>query len=163
MKKYIVRNKNTNEVFGKFDTKVEANKKLIEYITERNVDTYRYVFDFEIKEEEIQEINSYEDAKKYLGLSDISQKSLLALTKLLVIAKAWNEQDGFAPDFSNEEQEKYFPCFVYKDDTAGFVCTGTNWATTDADVSVISRLCFATKERAEAFGKQFQDLYNDFY
>ena len=36
MKKYVVRNKTTNEVLGKFDTKNQASEKLVEYITEKN-------------------------------------------------------------------------------------------------------------------------------
>lgn len=37
MKKYVVRNKTTNEVLGKFDTKNQASEGLFEYIKEKNV------------------------------------------------------------------------------------------------------------------------------
>lgn len=179
MKKYVVRNKTTQQVFGKFDTQNQASEKLVEYITENNEDYcsdeagFLSIFDFEVKEEEVQEIASYEDAKALLGLSDeplmticgVSkhhEKALLALSKLFTIAEAWNNEDGFVPDFSNEEQRKYFPWFEYNKGAAGFVCVNTCWTATNALADVGSRLCFATRERAIAFGKQFEGLYNDF-
>ena len=177
MKRYVVRNKTTQQVFGKFDTQNQASEKLVEYITEQNdevcsdEDGFLSIFDFDVQEEEVQEIASYEDAKTYLGLSDeplmticgINKhhaKALLALSKLFTIAEAWNKEDGFVPDFSNEEQRKYFPWFKYNKGSAGFVCAHTYWAATNASVG--SRLCFATSERAFDFGKKFESLYNDF-
>lgn len=179
MKKYVVRNKTTNEVLGKFSTKNQASEKLIEYITEENDDVcsdddgFLSIFDFGVQEEEVQEIASYEDARTYLGLSDEPlmticgvnkhhEKALLALSKLFTIAEAWNKEDGFVPDFSNEDQYKYFPWFEYNNYTAGFVFSATNWAVTTEDAGVGSRLCFATRERAFDFGKKFESLYNDF-
>ena len=179
MKKYVVRNKTTQQVFGKFDTQNQASEKLVEYITENNEDYYSdeagflSIFDFEVKEEEVQEIASYEDAKAILGLSDeplmticgVSKhhaKALLALSKLFTIAEAWNKEDGFVPDFSNEEQRKYFPWFEYNKGSAGFVCADAHWAIAKATAYVGFRLCFATRERAFDFGKKFESLYNDF-
>ena len=181
MKMYVVKNKTTKDVFGKFDTQNQASEKLVEYITENNEGYcsneagFLSIFDFEVKEEEVQEVASYEDAKAILGLSDESlmticgvskhhAKGLLALSKLFTIAEAWNKEDGFVPDFSNEEQRKYFPWFEYNKGAAGFVCVNTDWTATYAIASagVGSRLCFATRERAIAFGTQFKDLYNDF-
>lgn len=179
MKKYVVRNKTTNEVLGKFDTKNQASEKLVEYITEKNdyvcsdEDGFLSIFDFDVQEEEVQEIASYEDAKKYLGLSDEPlmticgvnkhhEKALLALSKLFTIAEAWNKEERFVPDFSNENQDKYFPWFEYSKVAAGFVCTYAQWAETSMGAYVGSRLCFATRERAFDFGKKFESLYNDF-
>lgn len=179
MKKYVVRNKTTNEVLGKFDTKNQASEKLVEYITEKNNDVcsdedgFLSIFDFDVQEEDVQEIASYEDAKTCLGLSDEPlmticgvnkhhEKALLALSKLFTIAEAWNKEDGFAPDFSNKNQYKYFPWFEYNKGAAGFVCASAYWAATNAHAFVGSRLCFATRERAFDFGKKFESLYNDF-
>lgn len=178
MKKYIVRNKITNEVFGEFDTRKKANSELVRCVTAMNDFTYSNredfldVFDFEIVEGD-RDINSYEEAKEYLGIDtdpldfvaisdERYKKSCLAFSKLITIADAWNKQDGFKPDFSDEDQYKYSPWFVYSKDTAGFVCATTCCTATDAFATVGSRLCFATIERALAFGKQFEDLYNDF-
>lgn len=87
-------------------------------------------------------------------------KALIALNKLFTIAQAWNKEDGFVPDFSDWEQDKWFPWFVYDKDAAGFVCAYTNAARTHALAAVGSRLCFKTSARAKQFGKQFEDLYN---
>ena len=177
MKKYVVRNKTTNKVLGKLDTKNQASEKLVEYITEKNDDVYSdedgflSIFDFDVQEEEVQEIASYEDARTYLGLSDEPlmticgvnkrhEKALLALSKLFTIAEAWNKEDGFVPDFSDWEQDKWFPGFVYDKDAAGFVNANTANTPTAAPAIVGSRLCFKSSARAAQFGKQFADLYN---
>lgn len=179
MRKYVVRSKTTQQVFGKFETQNQASEKLVEYIKENNENYcsdeagFLSIFDFEVKEEEVQEVANYEAAKDILGLSDepliticgVSKhhaKALLALSKLFTIAEAWNKEDGFVPDFSNEEQRKYFPWFEYNKGYAGFVYANTTWAATHATADVGSRLCFATRERALAFGNQFEELYNDF-
>lgn len=86
--------------------------------------------------------------------------ALIALNKLMTIAEAWNKEDGFVPDFSDWNQDKWFPWFKYDEDAAGFVYSSTNNATTHAYAASGSRLCFKSSERAEQFGKQFADLYN---
>ena len=87
-------------------------------------------------------------------------KALIALNELFTIAQAWNKEDGFVPDFSDLEQDKWFPCFVYDQNAAGFVCALTYTAPAFAAANVGSRLCFKSSERAAQFGKQFADLYN---
>lgn len=179
MKRYVVRNKTTNEVLGEFNTKEEAGKYLLFHLNNHlsYVRTTEFLspFDFEMQEEEVQDLNTYKGACEYLGLSEEVKdfdkifvrnkkhtKALRALSKLFTIAEAWNKEDGFVPDFSNENQYKYFPWFEYNKDAAGFVCAYTNWTATDAYATVGSRLCFATRERAFDFGKKFESLYNDF-
>lgn len=87
-------------------------------------------------------------------------EALIALNELFTIAQAWNKEDGFVPDFSNRNQWKYFPWFTYNNDAAGFVCAYTDNTAAYANAYFGSRLCFKTPERAEQFGKQFDDLYN---
>lgn len=87
-------------------------------------------------------------------------EALIALNELFTIAQAWNKEDGFVPDFSDWEQEKWFPWFEYDKDAAGFVCTVTCNAPSYADAYIGSRLCFKSSARAAQFGKQFADLYN---
>lgn len=87
-------------------------------------------------------------------------EALIALNKLFTIAQAWNKEDGFVPDFSDWEQDKWFPWFIYNKDAAGFVYAYTNTAPTNADANIGSRLCFKSSARAAQFGKQFADLYN---
>lgn len=87
-------------------------------------------------------------------------EALIALNKLFTIAEAWNEEDGFVPDFSNRRQGKWFPWFRYNEDAAGFVYVSTFSTTVLAGAYLGDRLCFKTSERAKQFGKQFADLYN---
>lgn len=90
-------------------------------------------------------------------------KAIAALNKLFTIAEAWNKEDNFTPDFSDWEQEKWFPWFVYDKDAAGFVCAYTNYSPADASATIGSRLCFKSSERAEQFGKRFTHLYNEIF
>lgn len=87
-------------------------------------------------------------------------EALIALNELFTIAQAWNKADGFAPDFSDWNQAKYYPWFKYDKDAAGFVCAYTINAPASAYASIGSRLCFQSSARAAQFGKQFAYLYN---
>lgn len=177
MKKYKVINKLTSAVCGVFNTPNEAGKWVEEYTHEQNKglspnsEEYCSPFHFEMVEEEAQEITSYEDAKRYLNIPSDHHillhqanpdlyEALLALHKLFTIAEAWNQQDGFVPDFSDKEQRKFIPVFAYNKDTARFRWSDVVFARTETSSG--SRLCFATPQRAIAFGKQFEELYNDF-
>lgn len=201
MKKYLVTNKKTQEICGKFDSKSEAADEMLGFIEEHNEDVdsddeeYLTPFDFTLEEIESKEINEvvtdYEKAREYLGgkpnadftvvkkilsgncvqLEDVTRlvselnpkhvKAIIAFNRLCTIAQAWNKEDDFTPDFSNRNQEKWFPWFVYSNDAAGFVFADTSSAATTAIASIGSRLCFKTRERAMQFGKQFIDLWND--
>lgn len=203
MKKYLVTNKKTQEICGKFDSKSEAADEMLGFIEEHNEDVdsddeeYLTPFDFTLEEIESKEINevvtTYEEAREYLGgkpnadftvakkilsgnhvkLDDVANlvsevnpkhiKALIAYNRLCTIAQAWNKADGFEPDFSNTSQYKYFPWFEYSRDAAGFVCANTDYTAAYANAHVGSRLCFMTRKRAEQFGKQFIDLWNDVF
>lgn len=203
MKKYLVTNKKTQEICGKFDSKSEAADEMLGFIEEHNEDVdsddeeYLTPFDFTLEEIESKEINevvtTYEEAREYLGgkpnadftvakkilsgnhvkLDDVANlvsevnpkhiKALIAYNRLCTIAQAWNKADDFTPDFSNRNQTKWFPWFVYSDDAAGFVCAYTSYTATYAYAHFGSRLCFMTRERAEQFGKQFIELWNDVF
>ena len=166
----------------------EAGRELMRYLSYRNdnwdVDNYLSPFDFILEEAECNEANEvitdFDSARETLGLkpnvayipksgdvkrlvTDINPKhieALIALNKLFTIAEAWNKEDKFVPDFSDRNQTKWFPWFVYSDDAAGFVCANTTNAATNAAAYLGSRLCFKTSARAAQFGKLFVDLYN---
>ena len=87
-------------------------------------------------------------------------EALIALNELFTIAEAWNKEDGFVPDFSDLEQDKWFPWFVYDKDAEWFVCAYTSITSTYAAAYFGSRLCFKSSARAAKFGKQFADIYN---
>lgn len=90
-------------------------------------------------------------------------KALSALNKLFTIAEAWNKADNFVPDFSNENQYKYYPWFVYDKDAARFVYASTSYVAIYSDANIGSRHCFKTENRARQFGKMFADLYNEVF
>lgn len=155
-----------------------------------NIDSDDYLspFDFKLEEVECKEVNEviadFESARKALGLksndftlsgyiaksedvarlvTDINPKhieALIALNKLFTIAQAWNKEDDFVPDFSDWNQDKWFPWFKYDENTAGFVLALTYHTPTYASAAFSSRLCFKTMERAAQFGRQFAELYN---
>lgn len=189
MKKFIVKYKDSEKVVGEYNSREEASEKLMNYINNINDGLeYSYItmFDFVLEEVECKEVNEvitdFETARKVLGIKplegiivskrlegverlvrELNQKhieALVALNRLFTIAEAWNKADGFIPDFSDWNQDKWFPLFTYDKDAAGFVCAGTNGAPAYAVASIGSRLCFKTSERAAQFGKQFIELYN---
>ena len=87
-------------------------------------------------------------------------EALVALNRLFTIAEAWNKVDGFVPDFSDWNQNKWCPWFKYDKDVAGFVYANTNNTPTYANANFGSMLCFKSSTRAAQFGKQFAELYN---
>ena len=190
MKKYRVIQKGNGAIFGEFETRVEAAKKIMEYLNDLNDGVVHLSpFDFEEVECDVNEvITDFESARKALGIKpndeftvvrkehsdiefddveslvyDINPKNieaLMALNKLFTIAEAWNKEDGFVPDFSDRSQTKWFPWFKYDKDATLFVCAHTDFTSRYAYANFGSRLCFKTSERAEQFGRQFADLYN---
>lgn len=155
MKKYIIKNADGSE-----QPVMQAVHESREEVNEVITDFKRAMKALGLKP------NTYYNLSEYVPrfVSDINPKhikALIALNELFTIAEAWNKEDGFVPDFSDWEQCKYFPWFVYNKDAAGFVFERTNYLPTYATVG--SRLCFKTPERAEQFGKQFVDLYNEVF
>ena len=97
-------------------------------------------------------------ARLVTDINPMHIEALIALNELFTIAQAWNKEDGFVPDFSDWNQDKWFPWFKYDKDAAGFVFANAIYAPLLSSFGF--RLCFKTKERAEQFGKQFIELYN---
>ena len=186
MTKYNLRKIDGSQVLGTFETKQEAADYMLEYITKYNdrmhsSNDYLTPFDFNLDEIESKEINevvtTYKEAVNYLihihykhpvddvliqdlELNQSQTKALIAFNRLCTIAQAWNKADDFTPDFSNRNQDKWFPWFMYSDDVAGFVCVYTYNSASSTYAYFGSRLCFKTPERARQFGKQFIDLWN---
>lgn len=119
-------------------------------------------------------IKSFEDACKHLGLNpndlpvvdmlpEKDRKSIIAFYKLTIIIRALNE--GWEPDWSNWDEWKYYNWFyVEKGEdqrSSGFRYFVTYYTHTYALTG--SRLCCGTSDDAEYIGKQFEDLYNDYF
>jgi hypothetical protein len=125
-----------------------------------------------IPHKEINErVDSFEKALKYLDIENGEEylktggshrRAMRAMLKLITIAEAWNKADEFVPDFSNTEQYKYWSRFLYNGASAGFGSALTYYAASSTATHFGSRLCFKTRERAEQFGSQFIDLWNEF-
>lgn len=86
-----------------------------------------------------------------------------ALNQLFTIAQAWNRYDGFVPDLSNPCQEKWFPWFKYNKNTAKFVYEGATYSFVSTTAAFGLYVCFESRKRAEQFGRQFVDLYNQVF
>lgn len=109
-------------------------------------------------------VAQFEDVARLV--TDINPKhleALIALNELFTIAEAWNKEDGFVPDFSDWNQDKWFPWFKYDKDAAGFVFANAPYAPSGSFASFGSRLCFKSSARATQFGKQFAELYNKIF
>ena len=138
-----------NEVITDF----ESAKK---YLVGKTNDDF--IVDKERFYESVVKIEKAEKLIKELNPKHI--EALVALNRLFTIAEASNKADGFVPDFSNWQQDKWYPWFKYDKDAVCFVYAYTNVTLTNANVNFGSRLCFKTRERAAQFGKQFEELYN---
>lgn len=115
-------------------------------------------------------VRTYADACAVLGIEPINEevftklgftKDEIAYRKLKTVIEALNE--GWRPDWSNRNEYKYWNWFVYSTSFAGFGCAYTYTAPTVTNTYVGSRLCFKTRELAAYAGRQFEDLYNDFF
>lgn len=115
-------------------------------------------------------VKTYADACAVLGIKETlpdvgglrpkDRPSVTAYYKLIVIAQALNE--GWEPDWTNENEPKYFPWFYFdrkKNKTAGFADALTSYAPTLASASFGSRLCFKTEALCEYAARQFEPLY----
>lgn len=121
------------------------------------------------------QIKTFEEACKALGIDpakplvDASgmpekhRKAIEAHAKLVVIAEALNE--GWQPDWSDEDQCKYFPWFeveATEENRAGSGFSGTGYDLSYAVTDVGSRLCFATSALARYAAETFIDLYTEY-
>lgn len=173
------------------DTRNEAIQGIMDYVAKCNEglgmeDSKRISpFDFKVEEVEVDDVDgvitSFGLAVEYLCSNGIDKHSvcgrdvakllrelnphhvdaLIALNELFTIAEAWNKADGFVPDFSDNEQQKYFPWFAYDKDVVRFSPNGSV-AAAYGSALLGARLCFKTVERAKQFGQRFDGLFNKF-
>ncbi len=113
-------------------------------------------------------VKSFEDACEVLGLDPVKclpcidhcqsedYAAITAFAKISIIRGALNE--GWKPDWANSNEYKYYPWFKH----SGVGFSYGDYATSSANSSVGSRLCYKSRELAEYAGKQFIDLYKQF-
>ena len=151
-----------------FDFKIEevectaVNETITDFESARKALGIKPNVDFYVvKRNSSEKVANFEDAARLV--TDINPKhlkALIALNKLFTIAEAWNKEDDFVPDFLDEDQYKWYPSFIYDKYTARYIYYHSSHAIKHATSSSGTRLCFKTPERAEQFGRQFEDLYN---
>ena len=99
----------------------------------------------------------YEDLHEYDFLTTRKHISKLeALSQLMILAEAWNNFDGFYPDWEDLEQKRYYPLFRSDKNIIDFSRAPKARVSLDTHTSSFT---FKSAERAEQFGKQFIDLF----
>lgn len=180
MVRYLVKNKLTGATCNFFDTPGEAGKWVEEYTREQNEgldpndEGYCSPFDFSLEMVEVtrKDIDNKEDASAFArwqgeccltmyGLTRSRARAIRALDRLLTIAQQWNKEDGFVPDFSSKGQLRYFPLFEYDKGEEVYKCVSAGLSRRGY-AYLGALLCFATSDRAIAFGRQFRSEFNDF-
>ena len=143
----------------------EVNEVITDFESARKALGIKPNADFYIVKRELSEkVVNFEDAARLV--TDINPKhlkALIALNKLFTIAEAWNKEDGFVPDFLDEDQYKWYPSFIYDKHTARYIYYRKLHVIKHITLSSSALLCFKTPERAEQFGKQFIDIYNEIF
>ena len=124
------------------------------------------VFQKDIKER----IKTFDDVIRELGddpeefknaISIMEEPDEIAYVKLKLIAKALNE--GWTPDWSNGEWDKWYPWFKMDDSSSAGRFSFVGADNQDSYSGVGSRLCFKSKDLATYAGTQFLDIYKDFF
>lgn len=124
----------------------------------------------EVKSFDYKTIKSFEDACKKEGidpekLPDVSMipeefsKPIIAAYKLMVIYKAIN--NGWRPDWGNDDQYKYYPWFGVLSSGFGFGVSGYGYGY--AGTGVGSRLCTDSREKALYIAGQFEQEYKEYF
>jgi len=94
-----------------------------------------------------------------IGIGAVDTKSVIAYTKLIIIARALNK--GWSPNWNDSNEYKYYPWFKMNTSGSGLSDDGYDgWGTIS---SVPARLCFKSSELAEYAGKQFIELYTEYF
>ena len=140
----------------------EVNESITNFVSARNFLGGKSKSNFSVVKKKLSEddIQLENVARLVAEINPKHIEALIALNELFTIAEAWNRADGFAPDSSDREQDKWFPWFKYDKDVAGFVYANTLSTSMSAYAPFGSQLCFKSFARADQFGKQFADLYN---
>jgi hypothetical protein len=173
---YMISVEEENTLTFKCENKEQAEKeaKMLSQKLGKEVFIFETISSVFCEEEVNERINSFEKACEYLCPENdaggwIAMKvynkyydAIQAIYELIIIAEAWNKADNFVPDFSDTNQYKYYPWFVYHGAHAGFACVNAHNTDSRAGTYIGSRLCFKTRERANQFGNQFIDLWNEF-
>jgi hypothetical protein len=112
-------------------------------------------------------IASFEEALKVTGRPQLPDFSNLpadlreyfeAQYMAIVITEALNE--GWTPDWTNQNQQKWIPWFHRQVSSSGFVFYDSFYSSSFAHAGRGSRLCFKDEATARYAGKQFIEIWN---
>lgn len=115
-------------------------------------------------------IKTFEDACSKLNidptkLPDVSgipvefAAPIIAAYKLMIIYKAIN--NGWIPDWSDNNQTKYYPWFWVL--SSGFGFSTSRYDCGHSDTTVGSRLCTDSRDKALYIADQFKQEYQDYF
>lgn len=125
-------------------------------------------------------IQTVEQAFAFLGkdinaLPDVSmideksRQAILSHYKLIVVAEALNKEANggktWTPNWDDTDQLKYYPWLeISKEENgSGFGFSYSDYDFDYTNTTVGSRLCFLSRELALYAGKQFEQLYKDYF
>jgi hypothetical protein len=142
-----------------YESATQKQKKLLSDLFGKNV----------FQKSAIERIKSYEDACEDQNITPLTidafsvlpeqdRKHAFSSHKLTVINRALNE--GWAPNWADSDEYKYYGYFIYAGSGSGFSFGGCSCG--HALSFVGSRLVFKSRELAEYAGKQFTSIYNDY-
>lgn len=86
--------------------------------------------------------------------------ALQGIAQVDMIRDTYNE--GWVPDWTNSKEYKWYPWFDMSSGS-GLACNGYGYAYAYSDSIVGSRLCYKSREIAEAAGKNFTSIYTKFF
>jgi len=118
-------------------------------------------------------VKTFEDACKIKGINpeefkiEVPEvlkhhaKAIIAHAKLIIITEVLNEGDVL--DWSNGEWDKWYPWF-YMNSSSSAGRFSFHGSFIRRSLSCVgSRLCFKSEELADYAGKQFENLYRDYF
>ena len=109
-------------------------------------------------------IKTYDDAVEAREVDDddiiysTDKPHIVAFKKICHIIKVINGE--WTPDWSDEDQYKYYPWFKISPSGSGFSASDYDFGFTSAGVG--SRLLTDTREKALYLANQFRDLYSQY-
>jgi hypothetical protein len=172
---YIVTKNGTKDII-KCANLLEAESEAEKWANKEREATAIYSFKANVEpQQEVNELLSNSDkANKYLkskypiDYTDrasffIAKKYILklsALYELTIIADAWNDADGFVPDFKDLNQEKWYVCMRL--DAENRLVIRESRQTRTMPILGLG-LFFKSEKRANQFGQQFFDLFKAYF
>ena len=114
----------------------------------------------------IDRIKTFEDACDELGINPENVFNIndeldeIAYKKLKIIVRALN--DGWIPDWNDNNQRKWIPWFIWDPLSSGFGFDDSYYSYSFTGTGTGSRLCFSSDALSNYAGQQFIELYNEY-